>query len=276
MRAGKLALLTAAAFVLLTGAALAATAQSSSAPRKATPRPTPTPAVQQRQPQKVSTRPEEGQKGSEEVPASVKAGVPAKPKEDPNAVRYTYEFRQPDFLVYFIHIEHDDTGRGHIRFERRMDTEQLTEPFELSPAALARVRAKWEALGFLESGANYQGERTYPSAGQTRLTVRRGGQERTTEFNYSQNADAQGLAHEYRRASEQALFVFEVKVALESQPLETPKLINRLGELIDRDYLSDRQQLLPLVRELAEDERVPLVGRNQAARILKKLEKQAQ
>ncbi len=157
-----------------------------------------------------------------------------------------------------------------------MDTEQLTEPFELSPAALARIRAKWEALGFLESGASYQGERTYPSAGRTRLTARRGGREHTTEFNYSQNADAQGLAQEYRRASEQALFVFEIKVALESQPLETPKLISRLESLIERDYLSDRRQLLPLVRELSEDERVPLVGRNNAARILKKLEKLAQ
>lgn len=274
MRVGKFALLTIAALVSVTGAALDASGQSS-AQRKATPRPTPTPSVEQRQPKKVSTRPEEG-KGTDDVPASVRAGVPAKPKEDPNASHYTYEFRQPDFLVYFIHIEHDDAGRGHIRFERRMDTEQLTEPFELSPTALARVRAKWEALGFLESGANYQGERTYPSSGQTRLTVRRGGRERTTEFNYSQNADAQGLAQEYRRASEQALFVFEVKVALESQPLETPKLINRLDTLIERDYLSDRQQLVPLVRELSEDERVPLVGRNQAARILKKLEKLAQ
>ena len=273
MGVGLFALASAAALVL-TGAALDATAQSG-APRKATPRQTPTPKVEQRQPQKVSTRPEEG-KGAEEVPASVRAGVPAKPKEDPNASHYTYEFRQPDFLVYFIHIEHDDSGRGHIRFERRMDTEQLTEPFELSAAALARIRAKWEALGFLEAQANYQGERTYPSAGQTRLTVRRGGRERTTEFNYSQNADAQGLAQEYRRASEQALFVFEVRVALESQPLETPKLINRLESLLERDYLSDRLQLLPLIRELTEDERVPLVGRNQAARILKKLEKQAQ
>jgi hypothetical protein len=262
-----------AALVLSTGAALAAAGQSG-APRKAAPRPTPAPAVEQRQPQKVTARPEE-KKGPEEVPASVRAGVPAKPKEDPNAARYVYEFRQPDFLVYFVHIEHDDKGRGHIRFERRMDTEQLTEPFELSPAALARVRARWEALGFLEAQANYQGERNYPSMGQTRLTVRRGGGERTTEFNYSQNEDAQGLAQEYRRASEQALFVFEVKVALESQPLETPKLINRLGELLDRNFLSDQQQLLPLVRELSEDERVPLVGRNQAARILKKLEKQA-
>jgi hypothetical protein len=262
-----------AAALVSTGAALVAGAQSS-APRKAAPRPAPT--VEQRQPQKVSQRPEDVGKESDETPASVRAGIPAKPKEDPNAAHYTYEFRQPDFLVYFVHIEHDDSGRGHIRFERRMDTEQLTEPLELSTAALARIRARWEALGYLEAQANYQGERTYPSQGQTRLTLRRGGRERTTEFNYSQNPDAQGLAQEYRRVSEQALFVFEVNVALESQPLETPKLINRLESLIERDYLSDRQQLLPLIRVLTEDERVPLVGRNHAARILKKLEKQTQ
>lgn len=264
------ALAPAAALVLSAGAALVAGAQSP-AQRKATPRPSPT--VEQRQPQKVSMRPGEEGKGADEVPASVRAGVPAKPKEDPNAALYVYEFRQPDFLVYFVHIEHDDAGRGHIRFERRMDTEQLTEPLELSPEAAARIRARWEALGFLDSQANYQGERTYPSQGQTRLTVRRGGRERTTEFNYSRDENAQGLAQEYRRASEQALFVFEVKVALESQPLEIPKLINRLESLLERDYLSDRRQLLPLVRELTEDERVPLVGRNHAARILKKLEK---
>jgi hypothetical protein len=271
MRVKVFALAFAAALVS-TGAAFRTEAQSS---RKATPRPTPTPAVEQRQPKKVSQRPEEG-RGTEEVPASVRAGVPAKPKEDPNAAHFVYEFKQPDFFVYFVRIEHDDRGRGRISFERRSDTEQITEPFELSAAALARVRGHWDALGFLDSQANYQGERTYPSMGQTRLTMRRGGRERTAEFNYSQDKDAQGLANEYRKASEQAVVVFELQIARESQPLETPKLINKLDSLIERDYLSDSQQLVPLVRELTEDERVPLVGRNHAARILKKLEKQAQ
>ena len=254
-----------AAALLSLGAALHTPAQS--AARKATPRATATP--EQAQPKKTTQRPEEGVKT--DGPGGPKQG-PA--KEDPNAARYVYEFKQPDFYVYFIHIEHDDTGRGLMRFERRSDTEQITEPFEFSPAALARVRAHWEALQFLEAQANYQAERSYPSMGQTRLTVRRGGQERTTEFNYSRNEDAQGLAEEYRRASEQALFVFDVGVAVESQPLETPKLLNRLESLVGRNYLSDPQQLLPLLRQLSEDERVPLVGRNQAARILKKLEEE--
>jgi hypothetical protein len=261
-----------AAALVTTGAAFTTQAQSS---RKATPRPSPSPEVQQSQPKKVSQRPEE-QKGTEEVPASVRAGVPAKPKDDPNVAHYVYEFKQPDFFVYFVRIEHDDTGRGQIRFERRSDTEQITEPFQLSPAALARVRGHFQALNFLDSQANYQGERNYPSMGQTKLTMRRGGRERTAEFNYSQDEHAQGLANEYRKASEQSVLVFELEIARESQPLETPKLINKLDTLIDRDYLSDRLQLLPLIRELTEDERVPLVGRNQAARILKKLEKQTQ
>ncbi|HYH87492.1 MAG TPA: hypothetical protein VEX60_18705 [Pyrinomonadaceae bacterium] len=262
LSARVLTLLTAAALAT-TGAALPASAQ-----KKATPRP-----AEQSQPKKVSTRPEEQTTPAAPTPAN---GAAAKPKEDASVVRYVYEFEQPNFFVYFIHIEHDDSGRGLIRFERRSDTEQITDPFELSPAALWRIRSRLAALKFLDSTENYQGERTYPSQGKTRFTLRREGRERKVEFNYSQNADAQALAEEYRRASEQALFVFDIKVALESQPLETPKLLNRLELLMTRDYLSDKQQLAPLLRELSEDERVPLIGRNQAARLLKKLDKQEQ
>ncbi len=252
----------AAAALLLSGAAIHARAQ-----RKATPRPAATP--QQPQPKKTTARPEEDSKPAPQTSAKTE-------KLDPNAVHFTYEFSQPDFFVYFVHIEHDEKGKGTIRFERRSDTEQITDPVQISPAALERIRAHFDALRFLDSTDNYQGEKTYPSQGKTKLTLKQAGRERTTEFNYSQNPEAQGLADEYRRVTEQALFVFDVNVALENQPLEMPKIINRLESLIDRKYLSDIQQLLPLIRELTEDERVPLVGRNQAARILKKLDKQTQ
>ena len=259
--------LIARVLTLLTTAALVSTsaALSTSAQKKVTPR-----TAEQSTPKKVSTRPEEGNKPAAPSPTN---NAPAKPKEDSDATRYVYEFEQPDFFVYFIHIEHDDSGRGLIRFERRSDTEQITDPFELSPAAMWRIRSRLAALKFLDSTENYQGERTYPNQGKTRFTMRQAGRERTAEFNYSQNANAQALADEYRRASEQTLFVFDIKIALESQPLETPKLINRLESLLSRNYLSDKQQLAPLLRQLSEDERVPLVGRNQAARLLKKLEK---
>jgi hypothetical protein len=264
---GRVLASVAAAALVFTGAALRATAQ-----RKATPRP-----AEQGAPKKVSARPEDQGKNADAGSSSnATANAAAGTKEEPSAARYAYEFEQPDFFVYFVHVEHDDRGHGSIRFERRSDTEQLTDPLEISPAAMERIRARYAALRFLDSAENYQGPRTYPSQGKTRLTLRQGGRERTAEFNYSQNADAQALADEYRRVTEQALFVFDLNVALESQPLETPKLINRLESLINSNYLSDRRQLVPLLRQLTEDERVPLVGRNQAARILKKLEKQGQ
>jgi len=269
--------LVAAAALVLTGAALRAPAQKRSprpgarkaAARQAEATPAATPA-----PQKAAVRPDAQTKTNrrDEPPASGAGEAAA--AEDPNAARYFYEFENPDFFVYFIHIEHDERGRGLIRFERRTDTEQLTEPFELSPAALARVQGHWAALNFLDSKTEYQGERNYPSYGKSRLRMKRGGRERTAEFNYAGDPGAFALADEYRRAAEQAILVFEIKIAMESQPLETPKLIGRLESLVERKSLSDSQQLLPLVRQLTEDERVPLVGRNHAARILKKMEKQ--
>ena len=262
------------AALIITGAAIGASAQSrakgkpsaeQSAPKKTTARPDEQPA-----PKKTTPRPEEQQGTTTTTPA--KPGAAAA-KEDPNAARYIYEFEHPDFFVYFIHIEHDDAGRGLIRFERRSDAEQTTEPFQLSPAALGRIAARWAALKFLDSTANYQGERTYPSYGKSRLTMRQSGRTRTAEFNYATDPDAFALADEYRRAADQAVLVFELKVAVESQPLETPKLLSRLDSLVEGTRLSDPQQLVPFLRELSTDERVPLVGRNQIARTLKKLEK---
>ena len=276
MRIRKKALtFVASAALILTGAALRASAQSrakgntpaeQSAPKKATARPD-----EQSAPKKTTPRPEEQKGGATATTPNAKPGAAA--KEDPNAARYVYEFEHPDFFVYFIHVEHDDAGRGLIRFERRSDAEQTTEPFQLSPAALERVAARWAALKFLDSTANYQGERVYPSYGKSRLTLRQGGRARTAEFNYASDPDAFALADEYRRAADQAVLVFELKVAVESQPLETPKLLSRIDTLVDGTRLSDPQQLVPLLRELSTDERVPLVGRNQITRTLKKLEK---
>ena len=236
------------AALLLPGAAICAAAQS-----------------------KVTTRPGEATPGVKDDAA------PSSPKKSKDAAasdtRYFYEFQQPDFVVRHIQIEHDEAGRGSVRFERRGDEEAIVEPLELSAAALARISGLWRALRFLDSDTNYQGPKQFPSYGTSRLRMKEGGRERTAEFNYSKDRDAFLLADEYRRAAEQSIFVFEIKVAQESQPLEAPKLLNRLDILVARKGLSDPLQLLPLLRELSTDERLPLIARNQAIRILKKLEK---
>jgi hypothetical protein len=217
---------------------------------------------------KVSTRPE-----ARDVQSPNAAAAPKTTNAASTSSTYFYEFTQPDFIVSHVVIEHDDSGKGSIKFERRGDAEAITEPLQISPSALGRINGFYETLGFLDSTADYKSKREYPSYGKTVLRVRRGDKERTAELNYPEDQNAFGLMQEYRRLSEQAVFVFELNLAVEIQPLETPKLMNKLETLMRLNYISDPKQLYPLIRQLSTDERLPLIARNHATRLLKKLEK---
>jgi hypothetical protein len=186
---------------------------------------------------------------------------------------YIYEFKQPDFLVSRIRIEHDARGRGRISFLRKGFDNPFEEDLELSGAASARIRALWEALRFLDSNENYQSEKQFPHLGAVRLEMKRGGRDRSAEFNWTNDANAKALANEYWRAADQAILVFDISVSRENLPLEAPKLMDKLDQLLARNGLSDPRQLIPLLRELSTDERVPLIARNHASRLLKKIEK---
>ena len=76
-------------------------------------------------------------------------------KSETAAVRYSYEFTQPEFLIRHIVIEHDAAGRGQITFERKNDTAHITEKLELSPEALVSITSLWDVLHFLESNTSY-------------------------------------------------------------------------------------------------------------------------
>lgn len=186
---------------------------------------------------------------------------------------YIYEFTQPDFMVSRIRIEHDGAGRGRISFLRRGNDDPFEDSLELSPSAVSRIKGYWEALGFLDSNADYQADKQFPHMGTIRLEMKRGGRNRSAQFNWTDDANAKALAAEYWRAADQAILVWDISVSRENLPLEAPKLMDRLDQLLTRNGLSDPKQLVPLLRELTTDERLPLIARNHATRILKKIEK---
>jgi hypothetical protein len=197
--------------------------------------------------------------------------------EDSKAVAapatYSYEFSQPAFYVRHIVIEHDDSGRGKITFERLNEETSVIEPIELSPSVLIRLTKLWQSLSFLESAENYQASRQFPHLGTMRIGVTQGARKRTAEFNWSNNASASALVTEYRRVADQAIFVFDISVARENQPLNAPKLMEYLESAMKRNWMSDPQQLIPLLREISTDEHLPLIARNHALRLLKQIEK---
>ena len=96
---------------------------------------------------------------------------------------------------------------------------------------------------------------------------------RSAEFNWTNNKDASSLVNEYRRAADQAILVFDLSIARENQPLNSPKLMEEMETMLKRNALSDPQQLVPLLRDISTDEHLPLIARNHALRLIKKIEK---
>ena len=192
-------------------------------------------------------------------------------KKPPDPTRYSYEFGQPKFFIRHILIEHDALGRGQITFERQGEEVPIVEPVELSSGALGRILGLWTELRFLDSDENYQASKQFPHLGTYHLRMDDGRRKRTAEFNWSNNKQAWGLATEYRRMSDQAILVFDLTLAREMQPLNTPQLMKQMETLLVRDGLSDPRQLIPLLKELRTDEHIPLIARNHADRLLKKI-----
>ena len=97
---------------------------------------------------------------------------------------------------------------------------------------------------------------------------------RTAKFNWTDNKDAKVLADEYRKIGNQFLWIFEINIARENQPLETPRMMDAIDALIKRNEVSDASQLIPFFKELTDDERIPLISRNHATRLIQQIEKQ--
>lgn len=191
-------------------------------------------------------------------------------KPDP---AYRYEFTQPDFINNRITIDHDDSGKGTIAFTRRGSTEAITDPLQLSTATLTRLKAAYTALNFHDSTENYQYEKDYSHLGVIKISLTKAGRERATTFNYTTNKNAKVLMDEYRKISNQWIWIFDMTVARENQPLDGPTQMETLDAYIKRGEISDPEQMLPLLHELADDERLPLIARNHASRLIKQIEK---
>jgi len=187
---------------------------------------------------------------------------------------YFYEFAQQNFLVKQVFIEHDEKGKGKISFLKKDFEDTVSDPLQLSPVTLEKVRSVWQALNFLDSKEEYQSiERDYGHLGNMKFTIKKGGQTRTAKFNWTENPTAKLLADEYRKISQQFVWQFDVSVARENQPLEAPGLMDSLDGLIRRNEISDPNQMIPILKELGNDERIPLLARNRATKIIKQIEK---
>jgi hypothetical protein len=196
-----------------------------------------------------------------------------KPKAEP--FDYFYEFTNKEFTVNQIVVEHDENGKGKITFSKKSYDEPVSDPVQLSAATMEKIKALFAALNFLDSTAEYQSSKyDYKHLGTAKIRFRQNGKERAVEFNWTENKDAKALADEYRKIGNQYVWQFDMTVARENQPLEAPGLMELLDSYLKRAEISDPPQMIPLLKDLSNDERIPLIARNRAAKIIKQIEKQ--
>ncbi len=189
---------------------------------------------------------------------------------------YRYEFVQTAFLISRIVIRHDESGKGTVTFYRKDDPDPVTDPIRLSPLAMQRIKTAYDSLNFLDSTDSYQHARDFSHLGTARFTLTRGERSRTAEFNWTDNKNAKALADEYRKIGNEYIWRFEIDLARQTQPLDTPRLMTRLDSLLRRNEISDPAAIIPFLTELENDERLPLIARNHATRMAKQIEKQAE
>jgi hypothetical protein len=188
------------------------------------------------------------------------------------APNYFYEFSQPAFVVSKVLIEHDESGKGRISFIKSISDEVITDPIQLSPAALEKINSALTALDFMNSTDSYQYEKDYSHLGNIKIKVVKDGRTRETKFNWTLNKEAKVLADEYRKIGNQYIWMFDINLARTNQPLESPKLMDLMDSYIRRNEVSDAVQLIPFLKELGDDERIPLIARNHATRLVKQIE----
>lgn len=196
----------------------------------------------------------------------------AKTETVPN---YFYEFSQPNFIVSKITIEHDENGNGKIYFLKKDWDKADSDPIQISPTALERIKKAFAELDFLNSTESYQYERDYSHLGNVVIKLRQNGRERETKFNWTSNLKARALYDEYRKISNQYMWIFDMNVARVNQPLNAPKLMDLLDRYVQRNEISDAVQMIPYLKELADDERIPLIARNHATRLVTQIAKAA-
>ena len=152
--------------------------------------------------------------------------------------------------------------------------EEFDDPIQLSAVTLEKLKTHFDALNFLESSEDYQYEKDFSHLGSMKITMRsKEGKQRTAAFNWTSNTDAKAITDEYRKIANQYIWMFDITVARENQPLETPRLMQSLEGHLKRDGISDPPQMIPFLQDLTNDERVPLITRNNAAKLIKEIEK---
>ncbi len=211
------------------------------------------------------------------VSSGIALGQEAAPRPtSEGTTHYSYTFEHPQLDPTRFELRFDETGRGTFSFWRKESEEPVVLPLQLLARTVERVRAYLEAVRFLESDEEYQSERPMPSLGTVTLGVRRGDRQRCVRFTFTRNEKMRELAHLLRGIAMQEYRVFLITLARQHGPLDLDRQLRGLEAELKNGWLGEPEKLLPMLRELEQDEDVLLMVRHRAEKLARWIERERQ
>jgi len=194
-----------------------------------------------------------------------------RPLSSDDAFKYTFE--NPRFYIPWIELDLSPEGVGTVRFKRGESDDTLDRSVKLLPSTLTRIGELLARTSFLTSDDDYQSKRDFAHLGWMTISVNQAGKQRTVRFNYTERPDIAELAEIFRAITNQAIALFDIDLSIQHQPLDLPRLIESLENELRLERYAEPEQLIPTLRNIAQDDTLPLIARNHATRLIATIQK---
>jgi hypothetical protein len=181
---------------------------------------------------------------------------------------FSYRFENPRFTISIIEVELASGGAGKLRFKRGEFDDLIDREFKVLPATLDRLRQLVAASGFMTSAEDYQSKKDFSHLGWMTITVKQAGRQRTVRFNYTTNNEISAVSDILRGISTQEIDQFDIELARQHEPLDVPRLLDGLENDLRLERMAEPERLLGFLGDLAGDDTLPLIARNQATRLI--------
>lgn len=184
-----------------------------------------------------------------------------------------YRFENSRFLIPRIELSIDGNGSGRLEWEKKDAPKALSREVRVSEEGLAEIVNLIEKLNFVRSVEEYQTAEDHGNLGATSIRVNQGELSREVVFNYTRNKDADALGRLLRGIANREMYVADLELAVQHQPLDTPAALAILAQEHKRGRIGDAVALLPLLKSIVDDMSLPLIARNRANDLVKEISK---
>lgn len=189
------------------------------------------------------------------------------------SVAFTYKFENARFYIPLIDLQVNADRTAKLSFKQGESDDTIDQTFTVRPETMDRLVELTTRSRFLESDEDYQSKKDFSHLGWITITATEGGHHRTTRFNYSQNKDVSDLAEIFRAIATQWIDIFHIKVAVEHQPLDLPAQLDALENDLQIERLVEPESLVDPLRDISQDDTLPLIARNHADKIITAIQK---